>query len=739
MAGAQSATIGNLYSLNGTTDGSTPYGNLVEGPDGDYYGTAAKDGVNGNGTVFRVTQEGVYTVLYAFQGSPDGQNPQANLYLASDGNFYGTTARGGGYGNGTIFRVTSTGVFTLLYTFTGGTDGGFPVAGVIEGSDGNFYGTTVSGGAVNAAGFPGYGTIFQMTPNGVLNTIYTFTGGDIDGSNPYAGVVEGSDGFLYGTTNSDEVGDTLYEFGSVFKVSKTGTLTTLYHFGDGNDGANPDGGLLEGSDGSFYGSTHNGGFYANDDDETGQGVLFNITPSGTFTTLYEFTGQADSGRPEGTLTYGSDGNLYGTTTISPNGTLFQMTPAGGFVTLGLLGSNPTESLGGPIVGSDGNFYGTTDNGGPNSSGSIFQAVPSPTLTALVQLTLSPQTALVGTPVELNWHVVNAFSTTAQRCIASVENAAAADGSWSGLQIGTLNGNLYGGSTQLMPTAAGTYTYALTCGGTITGFATLTVPAMVATTASLPDGVVGATYSQTLTEQNGLAPFTWSVASGSLPAGLSLDASTGAITGTPTQPGISSFTVQVTDAESVPATASASLSITVAAATPTVMVGATTLNVSAPGATASMTLTVSGFASNAFSFACSGLPAKSQCIFSTVAGSQSFGTTTLQVLTDGGLSAEVKPDSGPDKAGASGLVMAAAVPGLLALFGFARWRRKTTLRWLSVLLLALLISGGLVTGCGSGSNSTSTTTDVTPTGTSTVTVTATAGDQNATVTFTLQVQ
>jgi uncharacterized repeat protein (TIGR03803 family) len=741
FAGAQSATIESLYSLNAATDGSTPYGNVVQGPDGNYYGTTAQGGVNGNGTVFRVTPKGVYTVLYAFQGSPDGQNPQANLYLASDGNFYGTTARGGANGGGTIFRVSSTGVFTLLYTFTNGTDGGFPSAGVIEGSDGNFYGTTVSGGAINAAGFTGYGTIFQMTPNGVLTTIYTFTGGDADGSSPYAGLVEGSDGFLYGTTNSDEVGDTGYYFGSVFKVSKTGAFKTLYHFGDGNDGGNPDGGLLEAQDGSFYGSTHNGGLFANDDDDTGQGVLYNITPSGVFKTMYEFTGQADSGRPEGTLTFGSDGNLYGTTTISPAGTLFQLTPSGGFVTLGQLGANPTESLGGPIVGSDGNFYGTTDNGGANTNGSIFEAIPSPALTPLVQLTLSSQTVTVGTPVKLSWQIANAFSTTMQRCVASMQNATPVGGTWAGLQTGTMTGAVYGGSVQVTPTASGAYTYALTCGGTITGFATLTVPPMTATTSSLPDGVAGVAYSQTLTEQNGLAPFTWTVTSGTLPAGLTLNASSGAITGTPTQPGVSSFTVQVTDSESVPATASASLSITVAASAPTVTVGASTLNISAPGATASMTLTVSGFAGNAFSFACSGLPAKSQCIFGTVTGSQAYGTTTLQVVTDGGLSAHVDPNAGRSGAGASGLVMAAAVPGVLALFGFARKCKKAMLSWLSMVLFALAMAGGLLTGCSGSSKTTTTTTTTgaTPAGTSTVTVTATAGDQNATVNFTLQVQ
>lgn len=737
-AGAQSATITTLYSLYSSTDGSTPYGNLVQGPDGNFYGTAARDGVNGYGTIFRVTPGGAYTVLYSFQGSPDGENPQANLYLASDGNFYGTAARGGADGGGTIFRISPAGVFTLLYTFTGGTDGAFPSAGLIEGSDGNMYGTTVSGGAINAAGFTGYGTIFQLTPNGVLTTIYTFTGGDADGSMPYAGLVEGTDGFLYGTTNNDEVGDTLYEQGSVFKVSKTGTLTTLFHFGGGSDGSNPDGGLVEGPDGSFYGSTHNGGKYADDDDDTGQGVLYNIKPDGTFTTLYEFTGQADSGRPEGTLTFGSDGNLYGTTTVSPSGTLFQVTTSGEFTTLGLLGSMPYESLGGPIVGSDGNFYGTTDNGGTNNTGSIFKAVPSPALQPLVQLTLSSSSVLVGTPVQLNWQVVNAFSTTAQRCVAAVQNGATTAGTWAGLQTGTLSGNLYGGSAEVTPTAAGVYTYALTCGGTISGFATLTVPAIEVTTSSLASASVGTAYSATLAEQNGLAPFTWTVTSGSLPAGLTLDPTTGAITGTPTAAGVSTFTVRVSDSESVPASASANLSITVAASSPTIAFGSTTLNVSAPGATATTTLSVSGFAAGVFNFSCAGLPAKAQCLFGTVSGTPAYGTTTLQVVTDGGFSSQSRA---PEQSMRStrGLMLA-ALPGLLVLIGLGRRRRKAMLSGLAMMLVGLALCGGLLSGCGDSSKSTTTTsTNATPAGTSTVTVTATAGDQSATATFTLQVQ
>ena len=738
-AQAQSATITNLYNLNASVDGSTPYGSLVQGPDGNFYGTTAKDGASGNGTIYRLTPKGVYTVLYTFQGSPDGQNPQNNLYFASDGNLYGTTARGGANGAGTIFRISPAGVFTLLYTFTGGTDGNFPQSSLIEGSDGNFYGTTVYGGAVNAAGFEGYGTIYQMTPNGVLSTLYTFSGGDDDGASPYAGLVEGSDGLLYGTTNNNEVGDSQYEQGSAFKIGKDGVYTNLHHFGGGNDGSYPDGGLVEGPDGSFYGSTHDGGLYADDDDDTGQGVVYNITPDGTFKTVYEFTGQADSGRPEGTLTFASDGNLYGTTTVSPSGTLFQLTPAGGFVTLNLLSSTSNEeSLGGPIVGSDGYFYGTTDNGGPSFNGSIFQAIPSPSLKPLVQLTLSAQTVPVGTPVTLNWQVAQAYSNTAQRCAAFVQNGATGGGPWTGLQTGTFSGSIYSGSAQITPTAAGTYTYALNCGGTISGFATLTVPAMQATTTTLPDATVGVAYSQTLGEQNGLAPFTWTIASGSLPTGLALNSTTGAITGTPTTAGINSFTVEVTDAESSPASASTSLSITVGASAPTVTVSATTLKVSAPGATVSTTLSVSGFAGNVYSFSCSGLPAKAQCLFGTVSGSPSYGATTLQIITDGGLSAQSKPATA-HTAPEAGALAAAAIPGMLALFGFARRRKRAALNWLVMAIFTATLAGGLLTGCGGSSKRTTTTTTTTPTGTSTVTVTATAGDQSATTSFTLEVQ
>ncbi len=727
---AQTGTVSTFYSLASSSDGNTPYSGLVEASDGNFYGTTAQGGPASDGTIFRITPTGAFSVLYAFQGGAAGQDSQSTLIQGSDGNLYGTTSSGGANGNGMVFRVSLTGDFEALYSFTGGTDGAAPFAGLVEASDGNFYGTTSSGGAVNAAGFTGYGTIYRITPTGVLNTIYIFTGGDTDGAAPYAGLVEGSDGFLYGTGNNDEVGNTYYEEGNVFKVSKTGAFTNLYHFQGGNDGANPDGGLTEGSDGNFYGSTHNGGLFANDDDDTGQGVIFKVTPDGTFTTLYEFTGQAaDSGRPEGTLALASDGNFYGTTTNSPQGTLFEITPAGKLTTLQLLGTN-TEALDGPIVGSDGNLYGTTDNGGVNNAGSIFQGLVSPALEAPVQLTLSAATVALGNSATLNWKVVNAFSATMQRCFATVQNGLTGGGVWSGIQTGAATGGIYAGNAKLMPTASGSYVYALTCGGTVSGFATLTVPPMTLPRSSLPDGTVGAAYSATLSAVNGLAPFTWKLASGSLPAGLTLNASTGTISGTPTASGTSSFAIQVTDSESIPATVTSTISLTIATATPTVVLTATTLNIPKTGSSASTVVNVSGFTSDAFSFSCSGLPAKAACAFGSISGSQAYGTASLQITTDGSLSAKSSPGGRT-----AAPLLALVFPGLLAIAGLGRASRKFG-KWRMLCVVGLLaIAGVAFSGCSSGSK----TTYGTPTGTSTVTVTATAGDQSASTTLTLTVQ
>ena len=147
----------------------------------------------------------------------------------TDGNLYGTTAGGGDYGAGTVFKMTTNGTFTTLYMFTGGADGANPYAALAQGTDGNFYGTTAGGGDYGA------GTVFKMTTNGTLMTLYSFTGGD-DGANPWTGLTQGADGNYYGTTRS---GGPYFIAGTIFMITTDGTLTTLYSFTGGDDGANP--------------------------------------------------------------------------------------------------------------------------------------------------------------------------------------------------------------------------------------------------------------------------------------------------------------------------------------------------------------------------------------------------------------------------------------------------------------------------------------------------------------------
>jgi uncharacterized repeat protein (TIGR03803 family) len=156
-----------LYSFTGGNDGGNPEAGLVQGSDGNFYGTTSSGGTNGAGTVFEISTNGVLTSLYAFTGGNDGRNPEAGLVQGSDGNFYGTTYNGGIYGVGTVFEISTNGVLTPLYSFTGGNDGGNPEAGLVQGSDGNFYGTTYSrGGGEGEAG-----TVFRLTVEPQLTII----------------------------------------------------------------------------------------------------------------------------------------------------------------------------------------------------------------------------------------------------------------------------------------------------------------------------------------------------------------------------------------------------------------------------------------------------------------------------------------------------------------------------------------------------------------------------------------
>jgi uncharacterized repeat protein (TIGR03803 family) len=265
------SAVYGFCSQTNCTDGKEPHGTLVFGSDGNMYGTTTQGGAGGKGTVFRVTPAGALKTLHSFcsqSGCADGSSPFGGVVLASDGNFYGTTQQGGAHGEGIVFRITPAGTLTKLYSFcaqSGCTDGGYPKAALVEGTDGFLYGTTVYGGA------HGGGTIFKITLNGVLTTLYSFCAqsGCLDGGGPTANLVQATDGEFYGTTPAGGA----HAGGTIFKITRDGSLTTLYSFCSQSgclDGEKPYGGLIQAANGSFYGTTFNGGTY-------GVGTVFRLS------------------------------------------------------------------------------------------------------------------------------------------------------------------------------------------------------------------------------------------------------------------------------------------------------------------------------------------------------------------------------------------------------------------------------------------------------------------------------
>jgi uncharacterized repeat protein (TIGR03803 family) len=381
----------NLYSFGGGQDGANPNA-LVQGANGMFYGTTQNGGANSDGTVFQIqpTTNGPPTTLYSFAGAGDGGFPVAGLVPGADGNFYGTASTGGTGGVwGTIFKITPGGAFSSLHSFTDVADGGFPYAELVQGADGNFYGTTLEGNTPN-----GWGTVFKITPDGFLSNLYSFTGG-ADGGSPEAKLVQGGDGTLYGTTSEGGSGS-----GTVFAISTNGVLTTLYSFSGGNDGSSPYAGVIQANDGNFYGTTAYGG--TNDD-----GTVFQITANGTLTTLYSFTGGNDGSSPFAALIQAGDGNFYGTTAYGGpfgDGIVFQITTNGTLTTLawfnGANGANPQDSL---VEGTDDNLYGVTPYGGPTGNGVIFR---------LTMPSLVPAPAFGSPTLLLNGTIVIAWNTVA---------------------------------------------------------------------------------------------------------------------------------------------------------------------------------------------------------------------------------------------------------------------------------------------------------------------------------------
>jgi len=477
------------YSVLGTTV-ANPEAALIQAQDARLYGTALDLG-NNKGLDFNLTLGSSFNYnVYSFGALTDGGLPIGSLVQGADGGLFGTASSGGTNGFGVLYRITGnfgtgTGTETPVFAFTNGNDGANPQGPLIIDNAGILYGTAPNGGQ------NGGGALFKYNPaSNLLSPIYEFCAqaNCSDGSRPVTGLVQGTDGNLYGTTRQGGAANGVSSNGVAYKVTTSGTYTVLHQFctaANCPDGAAPVGPLVEYSDGNFYGMTAQGGAH-------NAGTVFKMTSAGTLSTLYSFTGGADGGQPAGALIVGSDGNFYGATKLGGStpayGTVFKMTPAGTLTTLytfiDFFGGD-TNPLSGLLQASDGNFYGTT-SGFVDAAGKVYQVAASPALAPPVQLSFTTASVAPNTAATLNWKVLNAFSRTMQSCYAYLPGSPAGAGTWSGLKAGTYDAatTLFSGSASVTPTAAGTYTYALTCGGQESGFATLAVGAVVKAAATV---------------------------------------------------------------------------------------------------------------------------------------------------------------------------------------------------------------------------------------------------------------
>jgi uncharacterized repeat protein (TIGR03803 family) len=354
-----------LHTFAGGSDGAEPRTTPVLDTGGNLYGTTLSGGAYDGGLIFEVDNAGKFTTLYSFTNGSDGSAPNG-LALDNEGNLYGTTA-GGGDGFGTVFKFTpgGTGV-TVLYTFSGGDDGSTPEAGLVMDSAGNLYGTAYTGGS------GGFGTVFKISTTNEFSVLYSFEGG-ADGADPLASLILDAQGNLYGTTGYGGSFATSCPIGCgvVFELTPTAhgpwEETLLYTFIGGSDGGGPEAGLVMDSAGNLYGTTFSGGSIGGNCG-LGCGVVFKIDTAGTETVLHSFTGKPDGESPTAGLLLDSQNNLFGTTSQGgPHelGTVFKMSSSGGTETVvhGFKGGDGQLPIGGLAADSEGNLYGTASSGG----------------------------------------------------------------------------------------------------------------------------------------------------------------------------------------------------------------------------------------------------------------------------------------------------------------------------------------------------------------------------------------
>lgn len=351
-----------VYSFKGSnaSDGSSPSGTLIRDGVGNLYGTAGSGGTTNAGTVFKLSARGRETQLYSFiGGGADGVGPRGALVLDAAGNIYGATYSGGTPNAGTLFKVDPTGTETLVYSFTGGTDGAYPYGGVVRDAAGNLYGTTAGGGvSTNCSG--GCGTVFKVDPSGKETVLYSFTGTP-DGYNVQAGLVRDTAGNLYGTTvNGGTSTNCSGGCGLVFKVSSSGHETVLYGFTGNPDGGVPIASLVRDATGNLYGTTYYGG-------TNNVGTVFKVDAGGKESVRYSFNGGTDGEYPQAGLLLDPAGNLYGTTYYGGSGgygTVFEVDASGAETILHSFdgrnnGRYPSNGL---TRDAGGNLYGTAGGG-----------------------------------------------------------------------------------------------------------------------------------------------------------------------------------------------------------------------------------------------------------------------------------------------------------------------------------------------------------------------------------------
>jgi uncharacterized repeat protein (TIGR03803 family) len=392
---AQAQTFNVIYTFAGQNDGANPYAGVTIDRAGNLYGTTYAGGNAGNGTVFQLKRKGagwILSPLYNFAGGNDGAQPRARVVIGPDGGLYGTTYTGagtgcGGTGCGTVFNLrpplsaciaaVCPWKETVLYQFTGGTDGGQPLGDLVFDQAGNIYGTTQQGGVPNTCAKLGCGVVYELTRSGgtwTESAIYQFAGG-ADGQVPNSGVVFDQSGDLFGTT----VNGGSSNFGTVFELipSQSGwTHKVIYNFQNLSDGKLPNSGVTFDASDNMYGTAVFGG--------TGNGgTVFELTPSGadwTANVVYGLTGGAG---PFGNLSVDASGNLYGTTWEDGDyavGSVIKLMPSNGSWIYESLhdftgGNDGKLSLSNLVFDASGNMYGTAAYGGASGYGVVFEITP----------------------------------------------------------------------------------------------------------------------------------------------------------------------------------------------------------------------------------------------------------------------------------------------------------------------------------------------------------------------------